>query len=151
MGDWAVAYFETEKGLTFDEGYNVALAPGTDGVFNFLSDSFTLPVDAPHRDAAIEWLTLAGSKEGQDTFNPIKGSIPARTDPDESLYTGYLAQPLADWNDPNMTIVGSLAHGAVADNAWKAEIDSALGEFVESGDSAAFAEAVKQAYEDTQQ
>jgi glucose/mannose transport system substrate-binding protein len=151
MGDWAVAYFETEKGLTFEEGYNVALAPGTDGVFNFLSDSFTLPVDAPHRDAAIEWLTLAGSQEGQDTFNPIKGSIPARTDPDESLYTGYLAQPLADWNDSNTTIVGSLAHGAVADNAWKAEIDSALGEFVESGDSAAFAEAVKQAYEDTQQ
>ena len=151
MGDWAVAYFETEKGLAFEDGYNVAPAPGTDGVFNFLSDSFTLPVDAPHRDVAIEWLKLAGSKEGQDTFNPIKGSIPARTDPDESLYTGYLARPLADWNDPGTTIVGSLAHGAVADNAWKAEIDSALGEFVESGDSAAFASAVQQAYEDTRQ
>ena len=34
------------------------------------------------------------------------------------------------------TIVGSLAHGVVADNAWKAEIDSALQEFVGSGDSA---------------
>jgi glucose/mannose transport system substrate-binding protein len=151
MGDWAVAYFETEKGLTFEDGYNVAPSPGTDGVFNFLSDSFTLPVDASHRDIALEWLKLAGSKEGQDTFNPVKGSIPARTDPDESLYDGYLAQPLADWNDDSTTIVGSLAHGAVADNAWKAEIDSALGEFVESGDSAAFAAAVKQAYEDTQE
>jgi hypothetical protein len=38
----------------------------------------------------------------------------------------------------------------VADNAWKAEIDSALGEFVESGDSQEFASAVAQAYEDTQ-
>ena len=151
MGDWAVAYFETEKGLTFEDEYNVALSPGSEGVFNFLSDSFTLPVDAPHRDTAIEWLKLAGSQEGQDRFNPIKGSIPARTDPDESLYTGYLAQPLADWNDEATTIVGSLAHGAVADNAWKAEIDSALGEFVESGDSAAFASAVKQAFEETQQ
>jgi glucose/mannose transport system substrate-binding protein len=150
MGDWAVAYFETEQGLTFEEDYDVALAPGTDGVFNFLSDSFTLPVGAPHRDLAVEWLQLAGSQEGQDTFNPIKGSIPARTDPDESLYTGYLAQPLADWNDPSTTLVGSLAHGAVADNAWKAEIDSALGGFVESGDSEAFASAVAQAYEDTQ-
>jgi glucose/mannose transport system substrate-binding protein len=151
MGDWAVAYFETEQGLTFEQDYNAAPAPGTDGVFNFLSDSFTLPVDAPHRDVALDWLRLAGSQEGQDTFNPIKGSIPARTDPDEALYTGYLATPLADWNDDATTIVGSLAHGAVADNAWKAEIDSALGEFVESGDSAAFASAVKQAYEDTQQ
>jgi glucose/mannose transport system substrate-binding protein len=151
MGDWAVAYFETEKGLTFGEGYDVALAPGTDGVFNFLSDSFTLPVDAPHRDVAVEWLKLAGSQEGQDTFNPIKGSIPARTDPDESLYTGYLEQPLADWSDESTTIVGSLAHGAVADNAWKAEIDSALGEFVSSGDSGEFASAVKTAYEETQE
>jgi glucose/mannose transport system substrate-binding protein len=149
MGDWAVAYFETEKGLTFEDGYDVAPAPGTDGIFNFLSDSFTLPVDAPHRGIAIEWLKLAGSKEGQDTFNPIKGSIPARTDPDQSLYTGYLAKPLADWNDPATTIVGSLAHGAVADNAWKAEIDSALGEFVESGDSAEFASAVTKTYEET--
>jgi glucose/mannose transport system substrate-binding protein len=150
MGDWAVAYFETEKGLAFEDDYSVALSPGTDGVFNFLSDSFTLPVDAPHRDVAVEWLRLAGSQEGQDTFNPIKGSIPARTDPDESLYTGYLAQPLADWTAEGTTIVGSLAHGAVADNAWKAEIDSALGEFVETGDSAAFAAAVTQAFEETQ-
>jgi glucose/mannose transport system substrate-binding protein len=151
MGDWAVAYFETEKGLAFEDEYNVALSPGTNGVFNFLSDSFTLPVDAPHRDVAIEWLKLAGSREGQDTFNPIKGSIPARTDPDESLYTGYLALPLADWNNDATTVVGSLAHGAVADNAWKAEIDSALGEFVETGNSAEFAAAVKEAYEDTQE
>jgi glucose/mannose transport system substrate-binding protein len=150
MGDWAVAYFETEKSLEFETGYNVAPSPGTDGVFNFLSDSFTLPVDAPHRDVAIDWLKLAGSKEGQDTFNPIKGSIPARTDPDESLYTGYLAKPLADWTDESTTIVGSLAHGVVADNAWKSEIDSALGEFVENGDAAEFATAVKEAYEDTQ-
>ena len=149
MGDWAVAYFETEKGLTFEEDYNVAPAPGTDGVFNFLSDSFTLPVDAPHRDVALDWLKLAGSKEGQDTFNPIKGSIPARTDPDESLYTGYLAQPLSDWNDESTTLVGSLAHGAVADNAWKAEIDSAVQEYVGSGDAATFASAVAQAYTET--
>jgi glucose/mannose transport system substrate-binding protein len=99
---------------------------------------------------AIEWLKLAGSKEGQDTFNPVKGSIPARTDGDESLYTGYLATPFKDWTAPDTVIVGSLAHGVVADNAWKAEIDSALQEFVGSHDSEAFAKAVKQAYEETQ-
>ncbi len=149
MGDWAWAYFETVKGLTLGEGYDVTESPGTDGVFNWLSDSFTLPVDAPHRDNAVRWLQLAGSQEGQDTFNPVKGSIPARTDPDESLYTGYFEMPLQDWSDESVAKVGSLAHGAVADNAWKGEIDSALQEFVASGDAAAFATAVKQAYEDT--
>lgn len=149
MGDWAWAYFETVQGLALGEGYDVTASPGTDGVFNWLSDSFTLPVDAPHRDNAIRWLQLAGSQEGQDTFNPVKGSIPARTDADESLYTGYFEMPLQDWSDDAVAKVGSLAHGSVADNAWKSEIDSALQEFVGTGDSAAFATAVKQAYENT--
>jgi glucose/mannose transport system substrate-binding protein len=149
MGDWADTYFRVEKDLTWEQDYNATTSPGTEGVFNFLSDSFTLPEGAPHRDTAIEWLRLAGSREGQDTFNPVKGSIPARTDGDTELYTGYLATPLADWTSEDTTIVGSLAHGVVADNAWKAEIDSALQEFVGSHDSEAFASAVAQAYEDT--
>jgi glucose/mannose transport system substrate-binding protein len=151
MGDWADTYFRIEKELAWQDGYNATTSPGTDGIFNFLSDTFTLPNGAPHREVAVRWLQLAGSKEGQDTFNPVKGSIPARTDGDATLYTGYLATPFQDWTAPDTTIVGSLAHGVVADNAWKAEIDSALQEFVGSGDSAAFASAVKQAYEDTQQ
>jgi glucose/mannose transport system substrate-binding protein len=150
MGDWADTYFRVEKELTWETDYNATTAPGTEGIFNFLSDTFTLPKDAPHRDTAIKWLKLAGSKEGQDTFNPVKGSIPARIDGDASLYTGYLQTPFEDWTDTSTTIVGSLAHGVVADNAWKTEIDSALQEFVESGDAAGFAGAVKQAYEDTQ-
>jgi glucose/mannose transport system substrate-binding protein len=151
MGDWADTYFRVAKKLKWQDQYAATVAPGTQGLFNFLSDSFTLPVGAKHRDMAIEWLKLAGSKEGQDTFNPVKGSIPARTDGDSSLYTGYLATPFKDWTAPDTTIVGSLAHGVVASNAWKAEIDSALQEFVGSNDSAAFAKAVKQAYEDTQE
>lgn len=151
MGDWAWAYLETVQGLAYQEGYNVTESPGTEGVFNWLSDSFTLPVDAPNRDNAVRWLQLAGSQEGQDTFNTVKGSIPARTDPDESLYSGYFEAPLEDWGDDGVDKVGSLAHGTVADNAWKAEIDSALQEFVSSGDSEAFGSAVAQAYEETRE
>ncbi|MFW6091661.1 MAG: carbohydrate ABC transporter substrate-binding protein, partial [Actinomycetota bacterium] len=69
----------------------------------------------------------------------------------ESLYTGYFEEPLQDWNDEDVPKVGSLAHGTAADNAWKAEIDSALQEFTASGDSAAFASAVTEAYENTRQ
>jgi len=150
MGDWANTYFETAQSLEFENEYNVTTSPGTDGIFNFLSDSFTLPTGAPHRDIAVEWLRLAGSQEGQDTFNPVKGSIPARTDAHESLYTGYLAMPFEDWNSEDTQLVGSLAHGVVAGGAFNTEIDSALGEFVASGDSAAFATAVKEAYEANQ-
>jgi glucose/mannose transport system substrate-binding protein len=149
MGDWADTYFRVTKKLKWDTQYAATTSPGTAGMFNFLSDSFTLPRGAKHRDLAVAWLELAGSKEGQDTFNPIKGSIPARTDGDASLYTGYLATPFKDWSASGTEIVGSLAHGVVADNAWKAEIDSALQEFVGKKDSAAFAAAVKKAYTET--
>jgi len=150
MGDWADTYFRVEKKLKWETDYNATTAPGTAGMFNFLSDTFTLPKGAKHRDAAMTWLKLAGSKEGQDAFNPVKGSIPARTDGDASLYTGYLKTPFEDWTNPQTTIVGSLAHGVVADNAWKTEIDSALQEFVEGGNSKDFAAAVTSAFEDTQ-
>lgn len=147
MGDWANAYLAGTKKLAYKDGYNVVAAPGTAGVFNFLSDSFTLPVGAPHRAAAEKWLALCGSKEGQDAFNPLKGSIPARTDADTSKYQDYLATALADWTNPSTKVVGSLAHGVVASDAWNSEIDTALGLFTGNGDARAFAAAVKASYE----
>ena len=147
MGDWANAYLAGDKKLAFKDGYNVVASPGTAGVYNFLSDSFTLPVGAPHKATAEKWLALCGSKEGQDAFNPLKGSIPARKDADTGKYKDYLATALADWTNPSTKVVGSLAHGVVASDAWNSEIDTALGLFTASGDAAAFAAAVKQSYE----
>jgi glucose/mannose transport system substrate-binding protein len=146
MGDWLDAYWGRAKKLTFKTDYDVAPSPGTTGVYNFLSDSFTLPVGAKHRAAAEKWLIECGSVEGQDLFNPQKGSVPARTDADKSKYQNYLASALKDWQDPGAKIVGSLTHGVVANNALSAEIDTALGIFVGSHDAAGFAAAVAKAY-----
>lgn len=127
MGDWAEGYFR-ELGLEPNEGYGWAPVPGTDGNFQFLSDSFVLPVNAPNREGALAWLRVAGSQAGQDAFNPIKGSIPARNDADESLYGEYLLSAMEDWS--SNTVVGSLTHGVVANDAWKSEIDTSLGLFL---------------------
>jgi glucose/mannose transport system substrate-binding protein len=124
MGDWAEGFFR-ELGKAPETDYAWMPVPGTAGVFQFLSDSFVLPVGAPHRDAAIAWLKIAGSKEGQDAFNPVKGSIPARKDGDVNLYGVYLQSAMDDWSKD--TVVGSLAHGVVANDSWKTEIDTALG------------------------
>jgi glucose/mannose transport system substrate-binding protein len=149
MGDWADAYLSGAKKLAYGDEYAVVASPGSDGVYNFLSDTFTLPVGAKNKAAAEKWLVEAGSKAGQDAFNPLKGSVPARTDADESLYKNYLAEALAEWQDSSTRIVGSLAHGVVANNAWNAEIDTALGLFVKDNDVAKFAESVKKSYEAT--
>lgn len=87
-----------------------------------------LAKNAPHRDAAIAWLTVAGSSDGQDAFNPVKGSIPARNDADRSLYGEYLLSAMDDWASD--TVVGSLTHGVVANDSWKSELETALGLFL---------------------
>jgi glucose/mannose transport system substrate-binding protein len=146
MGDWQDAYWGRAKKMKFKEDYDVVASPGSAGVYDFLSDSFTLPLKAKNRDAAVKWLELCGSVEGQDAFNPQKGSVPARTDADKAKYKDYLAVALEDWQNQSTKIVGSLAHGVVANNALSSEIDTALGLFVASGDVKAFAEAVGKAY-----
>ncbi len=149
MGDWAYSYLAISRKLAWNKDFAVAASPGTDGVFDFLSDSFTLPTGARHPDLARRWLVECGSVAGQDLFNPLKGSIPARIDADPNRYTGYLAWDLGQWRDPHTRIVGSLTHGVVADNGWNAEIDTALELFLRDGDTARFAQTVASAYEDT--
>ncbi len=139
MGDWAEGYFR-ELGKTPKTDYGWAPVPGSVGVFQFLSDSFVLAVGAPDEEAAIAWLKVAGSKEGQEAFNPVKGSICARTDCDKNLFGEYLQSAMDDW--ASNTVVGSLTHGVVANDSWKSEIDTALGLFIQDGNLANFQSAL---------
>jgi glucose/mannose transport system substrate-binding protein len=129
MGDWANGYLENPPedglGLTPHTDFDWAPSPGTGGIFVFLSDSFVMPADGKRPDATNAWLTVAASKAGQEAFNPVKGSICARTDCDLSLFNEYLQSAANDWTAD--TVVGSLTHGVTANDAWKAAIDTALG------------------------
>jgi len=126
MGDWAEAAFE-QAGQTYDNQYTTFPTPGTDGVFDFLADSFTLPVGAPHEEAAKDWLTTISSAEGQKAFNLAKGSIPARTDAIASDYPAYQQTALASFAED--VVVSSLAHGAAARVGWSAGISTAVAKF----------------------
>jgi glucose/mannose transport system substrate-binding protein len=131
MGDWAYGYFANAapNGLALKPhtDFDWAVSPGTYGVFNFLSDSFVLPVGAKHPDATEAWLTVAASKAGQEAFNPLKGSICARTDCDQSLFSEYSQDAAKDWT--SNVVVGSLMHGVVAAPAWATSIGTAIGLF----------------------
>ncbi|MFI7227115.1 ABC transporter substrate-binding protein [Nonomuraea angiospora] len=136
MGDWAYGYFhnppEGGLGKKSKTDFDWAPAPGTEGTYMWLSDSFTLPKGAKNRDGAIAWLKVAASKEGQDAFNPKKGSIPARKDADQSLYTDYLADALKDWSSNKLA--GSIQHGVSVNQPWLAAITEAVGLFIGSKD-----------------
>lgn len=139
MGDWTHGLF---KSAGFKD-YGWAPSPGTDGVFVALSDSFGLPKNVKHADNVNNWLKLVGSKEGQDAFNPIKGSIPARTDADLSKYDDYLKQTMDAFK--TNTIVGSIQHGAAAPQGFVNDFDTTVSTLLASKDVEAAAKQLVEA------
>ena len=131
MGDWTNGFYKSKKFTDF--GW--APAPGTAGTFLALSDSFGLPKGVKNRDNVLNWLKVCGSKEGQDAFNPLKGSIPARKDADLSKYDDYQKQAIADF--ASNKIVGSIVHGAAAKESFVNDFNNAIAEFVTTKDVAA--------------
>lgn len=134
MGDWVAGYYTSIK-FEPNVGYGWAPSPGTKGVFIMLSDSFGLPKGAKNRENAIAWLTVCGSQEGQDAFNPLKGSIPARTDGKRDLYSAYLQSAMDDF--ASNAIVPSLAHGAAASEGWVTAFNDVMTLFMGNFDVAA--------------
>lgn len=136
MGDWAVSLYTVDEGLEPGVGFGWAPSPGTDGVFMMLSDTFGLPKGGPNPEATRVWLSFLGSAEGQDIFNPLKGSLPANTTADitnPELYNAYFQAAYEDWT--TNTIVGSLAHGLVAPQSFLDGFYAIMSAFQSSRDS----------------
>lgn len=131
MGDWTNGFYKSKKFT--DWGW--APTPGTAGTFLALSDSFGLPKGVKDRDNVIAWLKVCGSKEGQDAFNPLKGSIPARKDADLSKYDDYQKQAIADF--ASNKIVGSIVHGAAAKESFVNDFNNIIAEFIANKDVSA--------------
>ncbi|HXF62043.1 MAG TPA: ABC transporter substrate-binding protein, partial [Caldilineaceae bacterium] len=142
MGDWTHGVLKS-KGFT---DYQWAPAPGTEGKFIALSDSFGLPVNAPHRENAVNFLRVCGSREGQDAFNPLKGSIPARTDADKSVYDEYQLSAMEDF--ASNTLVPSIQHGAAAKQSFVLDYAIAINVLATSRDVAQAHAALMQAAQD---
>jgi glucose/mannose transport system substrate-binding protein len=143
MGDWAAGYMSTTLGLTPGEGFGYAPAPSTAGNFLWLSDSFGLPVGAPNPEATLAWLKVLGSIDGQNAFNPLKGSIPARVDAVDAapdLYNAYLQSAAADWG--SNTLAPSLVHGTAANERFMGDFNTVMEIFLTSRSAEAAASAM---------
>ncbi|SEA16303.1 glucose/mannose transport system substrate-binding protein [Bowdeniella nasicola] len=137
MGDWAVAAFDA-AGKKYKEDYVAFPVPGTDGMFDFLADSFTLPVGAKNVDGAKAWLQTISGKEGQIAFNTVKGSIPARSDLSEEelgKFGEYQQDAMKSFAED--TIVSSIAHGAAAPVAVSNAMNDACAKFAQGGSDVA--------------
>ncbi|MDO5049753.1 MAG: ABC transporter substrate-binding protein [Actinomycetaceae bacterium] len=147
MGDWAVAAFNASEKV-YNEDYVAFPVPGSEGVFDFLADSFTLPVGAKNVDGTKAWLQSISGKPGQIAFNTVKGSIPARADLTEEeigQFDEYQQDAMKSFAED--TIVSSIAHGAAAPVAVSNAMNDACAKFAQgASDVAGFqAELVKAA------
>ena len=142
MGDWVDGDYIAKKFT----GYGWTSPPGTKGIYDALSDTFGLPKGAKHADATKMFLGVLGSKQGQEAFNILKGSICARKDCDYSKFDAYLQSSAADWKTD--AIVPSLAHGAAAKEGWLTSITDVIAKFVTSLDVATAQSGLAQACKD---
>lgn len=145
MGDWAEAAFQEQK-KTLGTDYTATPVPGTAGVFDFLADSFTMPVDGPNPEGTEAWLDTIASDEGQVAFNKAKGSIPASTTADTADFNEYQQTAIKSWAEDE--IVSSLAHGAATSVNWLTDITAAVAKFGSNNDVAGLQEGLVEAAED---
>jgi glucose/mannose transport system substrate-binding protein len=137
--DWADGRFR-QQGLTYGKEYIAFATPGTDGLFDYFADSFTLPVGAAHDAAARDWLTAVASADGQLAFSKAEGSIPARNDIDISSLGEYQQKSITAF--ANSRVVPSLSQGTVASPTWLAAITTAVVDFGHSHKAVALSTAL---------
>src|SRR5699024_10876289 len=142
-GDWAKGYFNGDLGLETNVDFGYFPMPETGDDFSIITDTFGLPKGIDNPDDVKEFLTFLGSTEAQDTFNPLKGSIPARVDADESKYDEYGTDAMDDFKNKNL--VPSLAHGSAASEGFLTKADQAVNIFVTQRDVDTLIETLKNA------
>jgi glucose/mannose transport system substrate-binding protein len=129
MGDWAFGEF-VKKDVVDQIGW--VSAPGTAGSFVLVVDCFTLPKGAPNAAAAEGWLKVLGTVGAQAEFNPLKGSIPARTDVPRDGFSEYHIWSMDSFAED--ALVASMAHGEAASPAFQQSIYDAVNAFVSDKD-----------------
>ena len=147
MGDWADGEFLKAQ-MKEKEDFGWVSYPGTDGSFILVADGFTLAKGAPHPEAGLAWLKSIGSKESQEEFNPLKGSIPIRTDVDKSKFGPYHQWSMKSFASD--ALLPSCVHGEAAPAAFQQALNDAITQFVVDKNVDAFCSALVQAAKDSE-
>jgi glucose/mannose transport system substrate-binding protein len=142
MGDWAYSEF-VNAGMKDNEDFGWVSHPGSDGAFMIVADGFVLAKGAPNPEATKAWLTVMGSKEVQEAFNPLKGSICARTDCDRSKFGPYHNWSMDSF--ASAALVPTIVHGSAAPADFQQAFNDAVTSFIVDRNVDAFANSLVQA------
>jgi glucose/mannose transport system substrate-binding protein len=139
MGDWAYGEF-VSAGQVDNEDFGWVSHPGSDGSFMLVADGFPIGKDAANPEQAKDWLRVIGSKEAQEAFNPLKGSICARTDCDREKFGVYHNWAMDSF--ANDAIVPTVVHGSAAPADFQQALNEAVTSFVVDRNVDAFSDAL---------
>lgn len=143
MGDWAKGYFVNDLKKVVNEDFGYIATPETGGKFMVITDTFGLPKGVTNVDDVKKFLSVLGSVEGQDAFNVLKGSIPARVDADVSKYDQYGKDTIEDFKVAELA--PSLAHGSAAAEGFVTKVNQAINIFVTQKDVKQFTDSMTSA------
>jgi len=145
QGDWAAGQYRAADGFEYESDWNTTTFPGTDGVYASVMDSFVFPTNNPSPDATEKFLNYCGTVDAQERFNPIKGSIPPRTDVPDDEFGPFLTSQLGDFEDSTEQ-PPTIAHGTAVRPETKSAIEEAFSGFLEDGDVQAAYEGIRDAF-----
>jgi len=133
MGDWMLREFSNSG---FGD-YGWTTPPGTAGTFIVWPDGFSLPRQARHRQAAQQFLAYLASRDAQQYFNQKRGAgaVCARIDCDYSNFGPYNQASAADFLADSL--VPSVARAMRDSEGWTAGFETALTDYLRSGNMAA--------------
>jgi glucose/mannose transport system substrate-binding protein len=126
MGDWANGEFRL-AGRKYGKDYGALTVPGTKGMYGATVDAFAQTRGLAGPTSSTRWMRVAASREGQDAFNAVKGSISARTDADVTKYDPYQRSAIADFKAARV-IYPNLA--SATHDAFKVGVDDLMSRFV---------------------
>ncbi|MXR19366.1 ABC transporter substrate-binding protein [Halobacterium bonnevillei] len=129
QGDWAAGQYGAADDFEYDSDWGNLAFPGTDGVYHVVADSFVMPTSNPSPEATEKWLSYCGSVDGQERFNPVKGSIPPRTDVPDDEFGPFLTAQREDFDNSDAQ-PPTIAHGTGVTPQVKSNVEGAFSAFV---------------------
>jgi ABC-type sugar transport system, periplasmic component len=139
QGDWAAGQYGSAEDFAFGDDWDMVAFPGTEGVYHSVIDSFVFPTNNPSPEATEAFLNYAGTVDAQERFNPVKGSIPPRTDVPMDEFGDFLSRQFEDFQNSDAQ-PPTIAHGTGVAPAIQSSLSEVFANFNGSLD-------IDQAYE----
>ncbi|WP_440771148.1 ABC transporter substrate-binding protein [Natronorubrum sp. DTA28] len=135
-GDWAAGEYQAaddDEDFAYGEQWDYMPFPGTEDVYTMVMDSFVMPTNNPSPDATEAFMEYCSTVDAQERFNPLKGSIPPRTDVPTDEFPPFLQDQMDDF-EASAEQITSISHGSGLEPGLSNEVEEEFAVFTDNWD-----------------